>query len=219
MVRLITVEREYGSGGAEFARSLADHLGWTLLDRCLVEEVAAEAGVSTRLAEECDEQLDPWYHRVSKVFWQGSMERMPGSDIDQSAFDAERMAHLQRERVTRAAEEGHCVIIGRGAASILTTFPGAFHVYVFASMKRKVKWYQEQFPDKAANAEEEILAIDRRRAAYIRQFYNHDWADRRLYHMMVDACMGPEAMMGAVLAGAGLLGHAQEAKTGAAVRA
>jgi cytidylate kinase len=207
MVRLITVEREYGSGGAEFGKALAEHLGWTFKDHCLVEEVAAEAGVSTRLAEECDEQIDPWYARVSKVFWAGSTERMPGGDIDESRFDSERMARLQRERVTKAAEEGHCVIVGRGAASILTTFPGAFHVYVFASMKRKVKWFQEHFPEKAENAEEEILAIDRRRAAYIKQFYNHDWADRKLYHMMVDACMGQEAMMGAVLAGAGLLGQ------------
>jgi cytidylate kinase len=204
MVRLITVEREYGSGGAEFAHKLAERLGWKVVDRCLVEEVAAKAGVSQRLAEDCDEQLDPWYHRLGKAFWHGSMERMPGSDTDRSMFDGERMAQLQKDRVLKAAEEGHCVILGRGAASILTSYPGAFHVFVLASQRRKVEWFKKNFPQKAEQAEQEIEATDKRRAAYIRRFYGQDWADRRLYHLMIDSCMGDEAMIGAVLAGAGL---------------
>jgi cytidylate kinase len=204
MVRLITVEREYGSGGAEFAHKLGEHLGWKVMDRCLVEEVASKAGISNRLAEECDEQLDPWYHRLGKAFWHGSMERMPGSDTDRGMFDGERMARLQRERVMEAAAQGHCVIVGRGAASILTTFPGAFHVFVLASERRKVEWFKRHFPERAARAEEEIAAADRRRAAYIRRFYGQDWADRRLYHLMMDSCMGEAAMLGAVLSAAGL---------------
>jgi cytidylate kinase len=204
MVRVITVEREYGSGGAEFAHRLAEQLGWKVVDRCLVEEVAAKAGVPTRLAEECDEQLDPWYHRLGKAFWHGSMERMPGASHEQSMFDGERMVRLQRERVMKAAEEGNCVIVGRGAACVLGAFPGAFHVFVFASMRRKVKWFKQHFPERAEQAEEEIAATDRRRAAYIRRFYGQDWADRKLYHLMVDSCMEDEAMMGAVLAGSGL---------------
>ena len=204
MVRLITVEREYGSGGAEFGHRLAQHLGWKVMDRCLVDEVAVKAGISARLAEECDEQLDPWYHRLGKAFWHGSMERMPGSDTDRGMFDGERMARLQRERVMQAAEEGHCVIVGRGAASILTTFPGAFHVFVTASRRRKIEWFKQHFPEKADRAEDELEATDRRRAAYIRRFYGQDWADRRLYHLMMDSCMGEAAMMGAVMAASGL---------------
>lgn len=204
MVRVITVEREYGSGGAEFAHRLAENLGWKVMDRCLVEEVAEKAGVPTRLAEECDEQLDPWYHRLGKAFWQGSMERMPGSHADQTMFDGERLVRLQRERVMKAAEEGNCVIVGRGAACVLGAFPGAFHLFVFASTKRKVKWFRQHFPDAAEQAEEQIAETDRRRAAYIRRFYGQDWADRKLYHMMLDSCMEDEAMLGAVLSAAGL---------------
>jgi cytidylate kinase len=204
MVRLITVEREYGSGGAEFAHRLAERLGWKVMDRCLVEEVAAQAGINSKVAEECDEQLDPWYHRLGKAFWNGSMERMPGSDADRELFDAERMARLQRERVTQAAEEGHCVIVGRGAASILMAYPGAFHVFVTAGQRRKIAWFRQHFPERAERAESEIAETDKRRAAYIRRFYGQDWGDRRLYHLMMDSCMGEEAMMGAVLAASGL---------------
>jgi cytidylate kinase len=132
------------------------------------------------------------------------MERMPGSDTDQSMFDGERMVRLQRERVMKAAEEGHCVIVGRGAACVLGTYPGAFHAFVFTSMKRKVKWFRQHFPHAQQEPEEEILATDRRRAAYIRRFYGQDWADRKLYHLMLDSCMEDEAMLGSVLSGAGL---------------
>jgi cytidylate kinase len=204
MVKLITVEREFGSGGADFAQHLGERLGWRVVDRCLIEEVAAEAGVSAELAEQCDEQLDPWYHRLGKAFWHGGIESLSSSDNDQNTFDAERMVALQRERVLAAAKQGECVIVGRGAASILTTYPGAFHVFVFASPRRKVAWMRERFPEKAEQAEEEIEAGDRRRAAYIRRFYGQDWDDRRLFHLMMDSCMGEAAMLAATLAGAGL---------------
>ena len=69
MVKLITVEREYGSQGAEFAHQLADTLGWKLIDSCLIEERARRAGVAKDQVSRCDEQLDPWYHRFGKAFF------------------------------------------------------------------------------------------------------------------------------------------------------
>ena len=77
MVKLITVEREYGSQGAEFAHLLADTLGWKLIDSCLIDEIARRAGVDKTQVSRCDEQLDPWYHRLGKAFWHGSLDRMP----------------------------------------------------------------------------------------------------------------------------------------------
>ena len=68
MIRVITVEREYGSRGAEFAHHLADRLGWRLVDQCLIEEIAEKAGITKKLAERCDERLDPWYYRFGKTF-------------------------------------------------------------------------------------------------------------------------------------------------------
>src|SRR5580704_7618608 len=69
MVKVITVEREYGSQGAEFARLLAEALGWKLIDSCLIDEIARRAGVAKSQVTRCDEQLDPWYHRFGKAFW------------------------------------------------------------------------------------------------------------------------------------------------------
>lgn len=203
MIRVITVEREYGSRGAQYAHLLAEHLGWKLIDQCLIEEVARKAGVPVSLAEQCDEHLDPWYYRFGKAFWHGSIERL-ATHPDEEVFDSESMVQFVREYMTQLAEAGNCVIVGRGAASLLARAPGAFHVFVYASQWRKVKWFQEQFPDRAAYAERELEATDRRRAAYVRNYFDQDWTDRRLYHMMINSCMGFDAMIQATLIGAGL---------------
>jgi hypothetical protein len=203
MIRVITVEREYGSQGAEFAHRLAKRLDWRLIDRCLIEEIAEKAGVSKRLAERCDERLDPWYYRVGKAFWHGSIERLPALP-DSEVFDSERMVEFVREYLNNVAAEGHCVVVGRGAASILARAPGAFHIFVYASMPRKIRWFEEHFPEHAKEAEQELLATDRRRADYVRQYYQQEWTDRRLYHLMMNSCMGFESMVRAAVDAAGL---------------
>jgi hypothetical protein len=95
MVRVITIEREYGSQGAEFAHRLADRLHWKLIDRCLIDEIAHKAGVPKSMAEQCDERLDPWYYRMGKSFWHGSVDRLPAPPKDQ-VFDSERMVEFVR---------------------------------------------------------------------------------------------------------------------------
>ena len=203
MIRVITVEREYGSRGAEFAHHLAERLGWRLVDQCLIEEIAQKAGVTKKLAERCDERLDPWYYRFGKAFWHGSLERMPALP-DTQVFDSERMVEFVREYLECLAKEGNVVIVGRGAAAVLARVPGAFHIFVYASQWRKVLWFEETFPDHAREAEQELLATDRRRAAYIRRFYDQDWTDRRLYHLMMNSCMGFDAMVKSAVDAAGL---------------
>ncbi|HEX3472019.1 MAG TPA: cytidylate kinase-like family protein [Silvibacterium sp.] len=203
MIRVITVEREYGSRGAEFAYHLAKHLGWKLIDKCLLDEIAKKAGVTKKLAERCDERLDPWYYRYGKAFWHGSVERLPALP-ESEVFDSELMVGFVRNYLAKVAEEGNCVVVGRGAASVLAKAPHCFHVFVYASLWRKVKWFEEHFPEHAKDAEQELLATDRRRAAYVRRYYDQDWTDRRLYHLMINSCMGFEAMVKATVDGAGL---------------
>ncbi|HEX3437730.1 MAG TPA: cytidylate kinase-like family protein [Pseudacidobacterium sp.] len=203
MIRVITVEREYGSQGAEFAHHLAHYLQWKLVDECLIDEIAAKAGITKKLAERCDERLDPWYYRFGKAFWYGSIERLPAT-YDSEVFDAERMVQFVRNYLREQVEAGNCVIVGRGATSALLTAPGVFHIFIHASMKRKIAWFQKNFPEHANEAEQEILATDKRRAAYVRRFYNRDWTDYRLYHLMLNSCMGFEAMVKAAVEAAGL---------------
>ena len=202
MIRVITVEREYGSRGAEYAHHLAKQLGWKLIDYCLIEEIARKAGVAPSLAQRCDERLDPWFYRFGKAFWLGSLDRLPKGESD--VFDSERMVEFVREYLIQMAAAGNCVVVGRGAACVLAKTPGAFHVFVYASMARKVRWFEEHFPDHAKDAERDIVITDRRRAEYVRRFHQQEWTDRRLYHLMMNSCMGFNSMVHATLDAAGL---------------
>ncbi len=203
MVKVITVEREYGSQGAEFAHLLAESLGWKLIDSCLIEEIARRAGVAKSQVTRCDEQLDPWYHRFGKAFWHGSIDRLPAPPVG-TIFDSERMTVLVRDYLLKVAAEGHAVIVGRGAACVLSNYPGAFHMFVYASRKRKLQWFQKNFPDRMKDAEAELDATDQRRAEYVRQFYDQQWDNHRLYHLMINSCMGFDAMLKATVGAAGL---------------
>jgi cytidylate kinase len=204
MIRVITIEREYGSRGAEFAHHLADRLGWRLIDQCLIDEIAEKAGITKKLAQRCDERLDPWYYRFGKTFWHGSLERLPALP-ETNVFDSENMVQFVKEYMGDLAKQGNCVIVGRGAAAILARAPGAFHIFVYASQWRKIKWFEEQFPEHAKEAEQELQATDRRRAAYIRRYFQQDWTDRRLYHLMINSCMGFDAMVKTAIDGAGII--------------
>ena len=66
MYRVLTVAREYGSGGGHIARIVSEKLGWNLLDRALVEGIARSAQVDPDLAHRYDERVDSWLHRVSR---------------------------------------------------------------------------------------------------------------------------------------------------------
>ncbi|MGA8108680.1 MAG: cytidylate kinase-like family protein [Acidobacteriaceae bacterium] len=200
MIQVITVEREYGSQGAEYSHRLASHLGWRLIDNCLIEDVARKAGVAPTLVKRCDERVDPWFYRFGKAIWYGSLERLPG---DPDVFDSARMMEFVRGYVQEQAALGSCVVVGRGAACLLAKSPGAFHVFVHASLPRRIKYIQQQFPEHLKDAENEILATDRRRAEYIRRFFQREWDDRRLYHLMINSCMGMDAMVHATMAAIG----------------
>jgi cytidylate kinase len=202
-VQIVTVEREYGSRGGEFAHDLAQRLGWKLLDSKLVERAARAAGVSPELASRFDERLDPWYYRYGKIFWHDVAFPMAGL-TEQQVFDSERLFELMRDEVLEAAKEGHCVIVGRGAACALACHPGCFHVFVYATSRAKREWFQAAFPSQAQHADQLLADMDKRRAAAIRQFYQQDWCSRSLYHMLLNSAMGKEAMIQAVTGAAGL---------------
>ncbi len=74
MFRVLTVAREYGSGGGDIARKISEKLGWRILDKALIEGIANVARVDPELARRYDERIDSWMHRVSRRgLWRGAI--------------------------------------------------------------------------------------------------------------------------------------------------
>jgi cytidylate kinase len=196
-IRVITVEREYGSGGAVIARMLAEHLGWKLWDHEISEEIARRANVDQKTAARCDERVDSLLYRLFRVYARGSYERaLPVGDTRH--FDTDHMFAMLEKIVEECAERGNCVIVGRGAPYFLRNRPDAFHVFVYASEEEKLRRLKS-----IGQSEKEALRlieeIDRERASFIRHYFDKEWPLRSLYNLMINSKFGDEYVVETVL--------------------
>jgi len=206
MVSVITISREFGSGGSEIARILAERLEWKLIDDPLVAEIAKRANVSHDLALRYDECVDPWFHRMFKALWRGGYEGVV-SHGELNAFDADAMADLWTRVIRESAEIGHCVIVGRGAQCLLQRRQDVFHVSVFAEMDKRVRNLRgplRRHVPRGADPRTMAEESDQRRASYVRRYFAEDWKDYRLYHLVINSAVGFEAAAAAILLAAGL---------------
>jgi cytidylate kinase len=197
MIRIVAIEREFGSGGGVIGAKVAEQLGWRLLDQELTEEIAKLANVECGVVEECDEKVDPLLYRLTKVFWRGSYERvMPIPD--QHVFDADRMVQLVQQVMENAAKEGNCVIVGRGAPWFLRGRADTFSVFFYAPRAEKIRRLKEQVPNEE-EANELLDTIDSERIAYVRRYFGKQWPTRSLYHSMLNTQLGDEICVSTVL--------------------
>jgi hypothetical protein len=205
MFRVVTVAREYASGGARIAQMLADRLGWKLLDRCLVERIAQAASVEPQVAEKYDERLDPWFNRLAEVLWQApGLRGYMGGPVP-NWFDGEVATRLTQRLIEEAAEIGDCVIVGRGSQCILQSRADAFHVFVYAPRGEKLERLRRRDARLTnAEAEKKLDAQDEVRTAYVRDHFGQDWSNRHLYQLMISSSLGEEAVVSIILSAVGL---------------
>ncbi len=197
MYRVITIEREFGSGAGEIARELASRLGWKLWDYALTEEIAKLAQVDCSAVERREERVDSTFHRLAKVFWRGSYERsMSATGLE--IFDADCLVRMGQQVVEKAAAAGNCVIVGRGAPYFLREYPDAFHVFLYAPRAEKLR--RLRLIGKSEKEAEELLdTVDRDRITFVKHYFGADWPARCLYHVMINTAIGNENVISTIL--------------------
>jgi cytidylate kinase len=197
LFRVITVEREFGSGAAAIARELAYRLGWKLWDEALTEEIAREAHVDRSSVALCEERMDSTFHRLAKTFWRGSYERsMPMADV--APFDADCFVAIGQEVMTRIAASGNCVIVGRGAPYFLRESRDVFHVFLYAPRAEKIRRLRLMGKNDK-EAEDLVDTVDRDRIEFVKHYFGADWPTRSLYHMMINTIVGDEIVISTIL--------------------
>ena len=191
MFKVVTVAREYGSGGGIIARAVAQKLRWNLLDRALIRAVARTAQVDADTAERYDEHVESWWHRFNRAgLWSAAiMAGIPPCDA--RFFDAETMAGFARQVMLKAAARGDCVIVGRGAQCALQGREDVLHVFIGAPWAERVGRVRAG-AQSSQDVEELIRVTDHERASYIRTYYGCNWKDPHLYHMMIGSQIGTE---------------------------
>jgi cytidylate kinase len=199
MIRVLTIEREYGSGAAVIAQKLADRLGWKLWDQLLTDEIARRLECDAGHIEQRGERRDPLYYRLFKAFLRGSYEGSLNAPQMKMA-DAEGIRRVAEQMVTAAANEGNAVIVGRGSAYYLHDRPDSFHVFVYAPFEERVRRLQQQGKSEA-EAIELAGTVDQDRAAFIKQYFGIEWPARQFFHLMINSTMGDAAVVRTVLDG------------------
>ena len=196
--RVLTVSREFGSGGGRIAKTVADWLGWKLLDRELIEDIACRAHVDSRVVSRYDERVESWLGRINHQAMRGAALSAGVIPDEETCFDPDVMAELSRRVIESAYEEGNCVIVGRGAQCILQDKADAFHVFVYAPFNDRVQRLRARLGP-GVNIEERIHAVDDERAHYLQQRYNRAWNNPHLYNLMISSSDDEEAAARVIL--------------------
>ena len=197
MIRVITIEREYGCGGGDIARKVAERLGWKLWDQTLTSEIARLMECDCAAVEQREEKRDPLSYRLFKSFMRGSNEGVQNAPRLRMV-DADCIREVAERVVKSAAQEGECVIVGRGSAYYLQSRSDALHVFVYAPFEQKVRRLQA-----AGKSEERAIelaeTVDRERAGYIKQYFGVDWPERHRFHLMINSALGEDLVVETIL--------------------
>jgi cytidylate kinase len=167
-VGIITISRQLGAGETTIAPALAARLGWRVADQSLLNREAEITGMSLPHAAHWDEQDLTL------------LERLHHQGPEFAAF-----LQTSRRVMQELSAEGNVVIVGRGGSLLLRGLPETLHVRLIAEMSFRIKRVMAiRWMDEGA-AREIIAKSDRNKAAYFRHIFQVDWADPRLYDLVI----------------------------------
>ncbi len=189
---VITIARQFGSGGREIGNRLSEILGIPLYDRELITAAAEEGNLHPELAEKNDEKA------ANSLLYTLAV----GSNIFTSHHKAglslpinDRLYMLQSDFIREKAAEGSCIIVGRCADHILKDNENRFSVFVYAPLSVRRRRVTERHPELTENQALELInKTDKRRATYYNFYTGGKWGKYENYQMALDSgAMGIEA--------------------------
>jgi cytidylate kinase len=197
MIKLVTIEREYGSGGGEIAQLLSTQLGWKLWDQLLTEEIARLANCPKAVVEVREERTDPLYYRLFKSFLRGSYEGSLNAH-KLNVVDSESILKITERVVQHAAKSGNSVIVGRGSQHFLRTRSDTLRVFLYAPREDKIRRLLAR--GKSQNEAQQLVdTVDRERADFIQKYFHVEWPDRAIYHTMINTAIGDQPVVQMIL--------------------
>ena len=187
---VITIGREYGSGGRIIAQKLSQELGITFYDKELIAAVAKKTGFSENFIRDTEHQ------RPTNSFLYDLYTAVQTPSVPDQVFIA------QAKVIKEAAARESCVIVGRCADYILRGEPGLLRVFVHAPLDQRVRRAREEYGASEANLESFVLRQDKARASYYNYFATGRWGQSREYDLCVNSTIGIDACVDVIKAAA-----------------
>ncbi len=193
---VVTISRQFGSGGTEVARRVCELLEYRYLDKLLIGQVATEVGLSGKELVEFSEEHTKVRNFLERLLLPGPHTtarysvRVQGEagtrTVDVVQLDDARSASLVRSAIHTAYQQGDVVIVGRGGQATLQDMPGVLHVRIEAPMPARVLRIQARERIVAEEAREMALRHDKAAEQYLKKLFAIRWDDANLYHLIVN---------------------------------
>ena len=174
--KVITITRQYGSGGREIGERLAKELGIEFFDNKLLDIAAESSGIHRNHFEENDEKrTNSFLYLLSTTYGSG------GVPFDDTLFFA------QHNTIRKLASEQECLIMGRCADYALRDFAGVLNIFVCAPLEQRVKRAVEVYGIEQKHAENYVKRIDKQRISYYNYYTDKRWGQPQNYQLCIDS--------------------------------
>ena len=181
---IITIGRQFGSGGREIGQKLAGRLGIKCYDNELLDRAAKESGICQELFENHDEKPTNsfLYSLVMDTYSMGyASAALSGMPINHKVFLA------QFNAIKKIADEGPCVMVGRCADYALDDYPNRISVFIYGSMDKRIRRIADKYNFTDAKAKDVITKTDKQRASYYNYYTNKRWGDIASYDLCINS--------------------------------
>ena len=183
---IVTISRQYGSGGSEVAERVATALGWHLYDNAMVTEVARRLGLSTQEVSAREERVPSLPERIASAMALGVPEVMPTVAALATEPSEERIVEVTKRVIEEAVQAGPAVLVGRGAQCMLAARADALHVFCYAPPDALVSYVITNLGVAPADARRTVDAKNHEREQYVKRYWKRNWRDLANYHLCVN---------------------------------
>ena len=173
--RIVTISREFGSGGRTIGKAVAQKLGIPCYDAEIIQKIAQESGFSEG------------YIREAGEYTPGGVLDNLFSNRAYGPTNEDYLWKIQYNLITELAQKESCVIVGRCADYILRDTADCLKVFIHADMDFRAKRIVEVYGERENSPEQRIKDKDKRRAAYHRFYTNRKWGQSQNYHITLDS--------------------------------
>jgi cytidylate kinase len=183
---IVTISRQYGSGGSEVAERVANALGWHLYDNAMVDEVARRLGMSTAEVSAREERVPSLPERIATAMALGVPEVMPTVADLATEPSEERIVEMTKRVIEEAVQAGPAVLVGRGAQCMLAARADALHVFCYAPADVLASYVITNFGVSTAEAHRIVADKNHQREQYVKRYWKRNWRDLSNYHLCVN---------------------------------
>ncbi len=186
MHKIITIGRQFGTDGSEIGKKLSLLTGIPCYDKEYLISVAEKEGIARETFEKADEQA------TSSFLYSLAMSGYNGNIANYGMNNhiiTDKIFNFQSKEIKKLADEGDCIIIGRCADDVLSSYDGVLKIFLHAPIDHRVEVLKKYSQESDAQIKKQIVKTDKKRATYYNFYTGKSWGDQQNYHFNIDCSL------------------------------